>query len=170
MNANCDFAEQVNVVSGFLPVNMATGANAGDWVSLKNYERCTVIFFKGAGTAGDDPTITIQQATAVAGTGNKDLDCIDKVYKKQDTVLTAETVFTIATQTADAAYTDATSAEDAAIWVIDIMAEDLDQANGYDCIQASVADVGTNAQIGCVLYLLWPARYGSAALPSAITD
>jgi len=170
MNPNVDFAEQVQVVSGFLPVDMSSGANNGDWVSLKGYERCTIILFKNAGTAGDDPTLTLQQATAVAGTGAKDLAVIDKVYKKQDTTLTGVGTFTLDTQSAATSYTDATSAEDAAIWVIDVQAEELDVTNGFDCIQASIADVGTNAQIGAVLYLLWPARYGGQVLDSAIAD
>lgn len=170
MNPNVDFAEQVQVVSGFVPVNMATAANDGDWVSMKGYERCSIVFFKAAGTAGDDPTITLEQATAVAGTGAKNLVAIDKVYVKQDTALTTVGTFTVTTQTAAATYTDATSAEDQAIWVIDVQAEDLDRDNDFDCIRARVADVGTNAQIGCVLYLMWPARYGQQALPSAIVD
>lgn len=170
MNPNVDFAEQVQVVSGFLPVDMSSGANNGDWVSLKGYERCTVIFFKNAGSGGDDPTITLNQATAVAGSGSKALSVIDKVYVKQDTVLTGVGQFTVNTQTAANTYTDDTSAEDAAIWVIDIQAEELDVENGFDCIQATVADVGTNAQIGAVLYLLWPARYGQQQLDSAIAD
>jgi len=32
-------------------------------------------------------------------------------------------------------------------------AEDFDINNGYDCIRASISDVGTNAQYGCVLYI-----------------
>lgn len=170
MNCNVDLAEQVQIVSGFLPVDLSGGANNGDWVSMKGYERCSIILFKGAGTAGDDPTLTLQQATDVAGTGAKDLVAIDRVYVKQDTVLTAIANFTKTTQTAATDYTDATSAEDAAIWVVDILAEDLDVDGGFDCIQASVADVGINAQLGACLYLLWPARYGGDGMVSAIAD
>lgn len=170
LTPNADLAEQMQVVSGFLPVDMSSAANTGDYVSLKGYERCTILFFKNAGTAGDDPTLTVQQATAVAGTGAKDLAVIDTVYVKQDTVLTSEGTFTKTTQTAATSYTDATSAEDAAIWMIDIKAEDLDVDNGFDCINASVADVGTNAQIGALLYLLWPAKTAKATLVSAIAD
>lgn len=168
LNPNADLAEQVQIVSGFLPVDMSAAANTGDFVSLKNYERISIVVFKNAGTAGDDPTITIQEATAVDGSGAQNLAVIDKVYVKQDTALTGVGQFSVVTQTAAATYTDATSAEDAAIWVIDVKAEDL--SDGFDCINASIADVGTNAQIGCILYLLWPARYGKQALPSAIVD
>lgn len=168
LNPNADLAEQIQIVSGFLPVDMSAGNNTGDWVSLKNYERCSIIVFKNAGTAGDDPTVTIQEATAVAGTSAQNLAVIDKVYVKQDTNLLSAGTFSVVTQAAAATYTDATSAEDAAIWVIDVKAEDL--SDGYDCINASIADVGTNAQVGCILYLLWPARYGEQTLVSAIVD
>lgn len=168
LNPNADLLEQVQIVSGFLPVDMQAAANTGDWVSMKDYERCTIVFFKAAGTAGDDPTLTLQEATAVAGTGNQDLAAIDSVYVKQDTALTGVGQFTKVTQAAAATYTDATSAEDAAIWVIDVKAEDMSE--GFDCINASVGDVGGNAQLGCLLYLLWPARYGKADLNSAIVD
>lgn len=167
MNPNVDFCEQVQIVGGFIPVDMSAAANSGDYVSLKGYERVTVLFYKAVGTAGDDPTITLQEATAVAGTGVQDLAKISKVYVKQGT-LTSVGTFTVTTQAAAATYTDATSAEVAAIWAFDVKAEDLSE--GFDCIRCTVADVGTNAQLGCMLYLLWPPRYGKQTLLSAIVD
>ncbi|MBB95587.1 MAG: hypothetical protein CML68_13480 [Rhodobacteraceae bacterium] len=167
MNSNIDFAEQVQIVPAIVPVDLSSGANAGDWISMKNYERVTVVFFKGAGTAGDDPTVTLNEATAVDGTGSQTLAAIDKVYVKQGT-LTSVGTFSVTTQAAAATYTDDTSAEIQALWVFDVMADDL--SDGFDCLQISVADVGTNAQVGCALYLLWPPRYGEQALLSAIAD
>lgn len=161
--------DKVQIVSGFLPVDMQDGANTGDVVSMKNYGHLTVVFFKNAGTAGDDPTLTLLQGTDVAFGTNKALN-FTSVWTKQDTVLTSEGTFTEQTQTAANTYTDATSAEDAAIWVVEIDAADLDVANGYDCVRASVADVGTNAQIGCLFYILSEPRYAGSTLPSAIAD
>jgi len=161
--------EDSQIVSGFLPVDLQTAANTGDWVSLKLYNHLAVVFFKNAGTAGDDPTITIEQATAVAGTGNKALT-FTTIHTKQDTVLTAVGTFTEVTQAAANTYTDATSAEDAAIWVIEFDGADLDSAAGFDCVQASVADVGGNAQVGALLYILSEPRYAGAVPPSAIVD
>jgi hypothetical protein len=165
---NQHFLEKTQVVSGFVPINMATGANAGDRVSLKNYGRCAIIFFKAAGTDGDDPTLTLQQHTAVSGGWTKDLD-FTRIDVKQGT-LTSVGQFTTVTQAAADDYTDATSAEVQAIWVIDVLAEHLDVDGGYDCISATVGDVGTNAQLGCLLYMLHEPRYASGTLPSAIID
>ncbi len=166
MNPNLDFCEQVQVVSGFLPVDMTSGANTGDWVSLENFEKATIVFFTGAGTAGDDPTITLEQGKTNSGGTNIALTVIDKVYVKQATNLLATGTFTVVTQTAANTYTELTSGEDAKIWIFDVYAEDL--ADDYKYIQASVADIGSQSQIGCLLYFLWPPRHGKQALVSAI--
>jgi hypothetical protein len=160
--------EVSQIVSGIIPVDLSGGANAGDWVSMKGYGHIAVVLFKAAGTAGDDPTLTIEQATAVAGTGNKALNFTD-IYAKQGT-LTSVGTFTKTTQSAANTYTDATSAEIQAIWVVEFDAEDLDVSGGFDCVQAAVGDVGTNAQIGCLLYVLTDPRYPQATPESAIVD
>jgi len=163
-----NLVQKTQIVSGFVPVDLQT-AQSGDWVSMKNHNHLTVVFFKGAGTAGDDPTITMAQATVVAGTDTKALTFTD-IWYKQNTVLTAESTFTHTTQTAAATYTDTTSAEDCAIWVLEFDAEDLDAVNNFDCVQASIGDVGSNAQLGCILYILSEPRYASDGSLEAIAD
>ncbi len=167
MNPNLDFCEQVQIVPGFLPADLDSAAGAADWVSLENYEKCTVLFFAAAGTAGDDPTIDLLQGKTNTGGTPISLTVIDKVYVKQDTTLLAVGTFTVDTQTAATSYSEGlTSGEDALIWIFDIYAEDL--ADDYKYIQASVADVGSQSRIGCLLYFLWPPRYGEQTLLSAI--
>ena len=78
--------------------------------------------------------------------------------------------WTKVTQTAAATYTDATSAEEAAVWWIEFNAEDLDVDNRFDCIRMRVADIGSNAQLGCGLYLLSDPAFGDETLESAIDD
>lgn len=163
--------EMFDIVSGFVPVDMQTTANNGDWVSMANYDHCAVVLFKGVGNANDDPTLTLQQATDNAGAGAKDITKITDIYVKQNTVLTAaaEGIWTLVTQTAATNYTDATSAEDQAIWVINLDASNLDVNNGFNHIQGNVADVGGNPQLGCVFYIMWGNRYPQAIPVSAIT-
>jgi hypothetical protein len=163
-----NFCEVNNIVGGFVPVDMQTAANTGDYVSLKNYNRCVIVLFKAAGTNGDDPTITLTQATDVAGTSVKNLSTITKIYTKQGT-LTGVGTWTVVTQAAAATYTDTDSAENQAIWAIEVKAEDLDVSNGFDCLKAAVADVGGNAQLGCMFYIMCEPRY-AGPLPSAIID
>jgi hypothetical protein len=171
MDPNALLLEQLQIVHGFVPIALTT-ARTGDVVSLKGYRRCGVLFYKGIGTAGDDPTLTIEQGTDVAFGTNKALTFTD-IYKKQDPTSLADVgQWTKVTQTAANTYTDATSAEQAAMWWVEFKAEDLDIKNDYDCIRASVSDVGTNAQLGCVLYFLGDAvnPTAPASMLSAIVD
>lgn len=149
--------EQMNVAAGSVPVDMAAAAMNGDWVSLKGYDRLLVVLFKAAGTAGDDPTLTIEQAKDVAGTDGKALS-FTEIWKKQG-ALASIASWTTVTQSAANTYTDAASAETQAIWAVEIKAADLDVSGGFDCLRATVADVGTGAQLGCLLYLMFDPRY-----------
>lgn len=175
MHPNLSILEQVQIVSGVAPIALTT-ARTGDVVSLKNYRRCLVLFHKGIGGVGEDPTITILQGTNVAFGTNKALD-FGTIYVKQDpTSLGDVGQWTKVTRTVTAGstntYTDATAGEQAAIWAIDFKAEDLDIANDYDCIRASVGDVGSVSQIGAIEYILYdPVQIAAPeSMPSAIID
>jgi hypothetical protein len=161
--------EEVQIVSAIIPVDLISGANAGDWVSLKGFDRCAVVVFKAAGAAGDDPILKLQQATDVSGAGAKDLLFTRVDYKRG--VQTATGTFSTATQAAATSYVDALSAEAQGLFVIEVRSDELDVNNNFDCLQISIADVGpTTPQLGCALYILRPARYGVAGLQSAIVD
>lgn len=156
--------ENSNIVAGFTPVDMSDGANNGDWVNVSLYHRFAVVFFKADGTAGDDPTLSLSQAQDNTGTGSKDLNFTD-IWVKQGT-LSSIGQFERITQTADNDYTDTDAAEEEAIWIVDMSAEDLD--DGFTHVQASVADVGANAQLGCLLVIAYLPRHGAEQTPSAI--
>lgn len=171
MLPNVNILEAMQIAWGFGPIELTT-ARTGDVVSMKNYRRCLVLFIKGIGTAGQDPTITLAQGTDVAFGTNKALN-FTTIYVKQDPTTLADVgQWTKVTQAAGSTYTDATSAEQAALWAIDIKAEDLDCANGYDCVRAAIGDVGTNTQLGALLYLLYDPYQMAApeSMASAITD
>lgn len=171
MGPNESILNYAQIVSGFAPVNLGS-ARTGDVVCLKNYRRCLVLFHKGIGPAGDDPTITLLQGTDVAFATNKALTFTTLHVKQDPTSLGDVGQWTKVTQAAANTYIDTTSAEQQAIWAIDIKAEDLDIANDYDCIRASFADAGTTTQIGDLLYILYDPIYSSAPadMPSAIID
>lgn len=162
-----------DIIPGFQPLDLQT-ARAGDYVSLKNWGHCTVVLYKGAGTAGDDPVLTFEQATAVAGTGVKNLAVVTYRYQKQAaTDLTGTGTWTKVTQSASQDVTlNTTSAEEAGMYVFEIDAEDLDVGGGFDCLRVSVADTGTNAQLGSLFYVLSCPRFAQAPanLANAIID
>ena len=160
------FLQQIGTIeAAFVPIDMQTGANAGDWVSMENYHRCLVVLFAAAGTAGDDPIFKLQQATAAAGTGAKDLT-FTTVYSKVGT-LASVTSWTRTAQAAATSYTDAVSAEAQKIIAVEISSDDLDVDNSFNFLQLSVADVGGNAQIGCGFYIMFDPRYPQASLVTA---
>jgi len=165
-NLNSALAEQLNIASGFNIVNLATAANAGLFVSLKNYERVAIVFMKGIGAAGEDPTITVQQATAVAGTAAKALN-FTRAHKKQHATALPG-AWTLVEQASGNTFTHTDLAEELAVVMIDIKAEDLDVDGGFDCVGASVADVGSTAQLAVLFYILYGAKYAPPL--SAIAD
>lgn len=163
-------AEEIQIVPAFNPVNLATAANTGDWVSLKNYRHLTIMYAQGVGTAAEPATITLSQATAVAGTGTKALNVTSYYIKTSTTDLTAVGVFTKVTQASGTSVILGVGAngDKAALVLIEINAEDLDVEGGFDCVQASVPDVGTGPTIGCMFYILSDSRYQPPL--SAIVD
>lgn len=169
MGLNNLLVEEAQIVSAIVPVDSQAGANNGDWVSMKGYDRLSIIVFKAAGVAGDDPVITVRQATDVAGTSAKALN-----FTRIDAKVGAQTgigQFTTVTQAAGNTYTDAVSAEAQGLFVVEFKSEDLDVNSGFDCVQLSIPDTGAGgAQLLCGLYVLRGARYGSQPLPSAIVD
>lgn len=150
----------IDIVPAIRPVDLSTAANSGDWVSLKNAEGVLVVFHGAIGTAGDDPTVNINQAVDNSGTSSKDLSIptTNRTYKKQAaTALTSTGVWTDADgDISSGNWTNADAAEQEALVAIWIDASDLDVDSGFDHIQVTVADVGNNAQLGAAYYILAP--------------
>lgn len=139
--------------TGFTPVDMQTATNTGKRVSLRHADGVDIVLFKGAGTAGQDPVITLNEHDASTGGTSQVLAALTKRYQKQETTLDGDETWSKVTQAAASTMTlDGTSAETEGIYVIPLEAADL--SDGFDYISVDVADVGGNAQLGCVLYVL----------------
>ncbi len=161
----------MDIIPVILPLDLQT-ARSGDWVSLKNAQGVLFVVFKGAGTDNDDPTFTLRQATAVAGTGVKDAAVITEYYEKEGT-LTGVGTWTRVTQVAAATIAPGDpSAQSEAVYAFWVEAAQLDVDGGFDCITLNSADTGINAQLGAVLALLFGLRYPDApqSLPNSIAD
>lgn len=157
--------EDINIVRGIAPIDLATGANNGAWVSLKNFDHIAIVLSKSAGAVGEAPVVTIVQAQDVAGTGSKALNFTRIDRKDPD----SGGQYTKVTQAAGNTYTPA-AGNTALIAVIEFDAQELDLANGFDCLRCTIADVGATAQVGGVLYLLSNSRYPGQYPLSALTD
>ena len=160
------FLQHATIESAFVPVDMSTAANAGDWVGLGNYERVVAVLFAAAGTGGDDPAFKLQQATDASGTGAKDLE-FTTIHEKVGT-LTDVTAWTRKRQAAAPSYVNAASAESQKLIAVEVQADELDVDGGFTHIQLSVAEVGDNGQIGCGFYILLEPRYPQASVESAL--
>ncbi|MFI6530510.1 hypothetical protein [Streptomyces uncialis] len=145
----------VDICIGAAPVDLSAAAVTGKRVRLRDCGGLTIVVFKSAGTAGDDPTVTLRQHTAGSGGTSSTLPVIDHYYLKDATALAGTEAWTRIAQTAAATIADpggaGTSAERQQIVVIEVEAAQL--SDGYTHVSLDVADVGTNAQLGAVLYL-----------------
>lgn len=159
--------DKVDFVSGLVPINLGSNRSS-DVISLKNHGRCAIILHKAAGSASEDPTITLLQATSVSPSNAKALN-FTEVWTKQGTLSSVGT-WTKVTQAAGNEYTNTAASENEAVWLIDIKAEDLDVDNGYDCIQVTIADAGSVNQLGAVMFVLHEPRYSKQGSVSAITN
>jgi hypothetical protein len=162
--------DQMQIAAGFVPVDLTGGANTSDWVDLKSYARLLIIFYKSAAASGSgDPTVTVLQASDVTGTGSKSLN-IARAWTKTNADLTTVGQFSAGVPSTNA-LTVVGSALECAIWVIEVLATDLDVNNGFSCVQANVGKAGSVAQLGCLLYVLGEPRQSDTPVvnPSALT-
>ena len=146
---------------------------AGDYVCLKGYGKVGVLFVSAAGTNTDIPTLTVYQATTVAGGSAKVATVVDTVWIKQvATAMTATADFTKTAQTlASTVVGDATSDTDVLMEYFEIDAEDLDVDNGFDCVRVDLKQAASaGSHYGCLLYFLLDPRYPQATSLSGIAD
>lgn len=140
-----------DIIAGFVPLDLQTQRDA-QWTPLGPGQHLSVIFFKGTGTDGDDPVITLEQAQDAAGTAAKALN-FTTIYRKQAADVQGVASFTETAQAAAETYTNS-DAHEQLIWVIEIKGSSLDVAGGFDHVRVTLNDTGTNPQLGCVLYAL----------------
>lgn len=151
--------EQVTPVVAAVGLLLTSTLGDTTYVSMKNYRKCQIIIVIADGTTVTGSTITLKQATAVAGTGEKALAFTRMLsnvdYAASKTMVeTAVTSNTFTTQT--------TNSKDS-VYIIDVDADSLDTANGFDCIRVDGTGHAATASRGCVvLYNLYGARYSGA--------
>lgn len=160
MNNNARLDERVYPVVAAAGLLLTSTLGDTTYVSMKGYQRCQIIISIADGTTVTGSTITLKQATAVAGTGEKALAFTRMLantdYAASKTMVeTAVTSNTFTTQT--------TNSKDS-LYIIDVDASDLDVANGFDCLRVDGTGHAATASRGVVvLYNLYGARYAGAS-------
>ncbi len=143
--------DKVKIVVGLHAVVPST--SVPKWVSLKGYNHITIIVSFNNATTVTGSAISLAQATAVAGTSTKAL-AFSKMWANVD-----DATSVVLTQTAVTSNTFTTGAVNSkkGFYIIEVDADTLDLANGFDCLQAVTGDA-TAATLE-VTYILSGARF-----------
>ena len=109
----------------------------GDWVSLRDYNECTILI--QAGALGADIVWQIEQATTNTGTSKKDV--------------VGKTVSHI------------NGTDEGVLKTLQVRGEELDVDGGFDFIRLQAPDPGTAATFAAATYILTNARFAQATMP-----
>lgn len=157
MTSRNGLGDRYDLGTGFVPVDMQA-AQTGKRLFMGGLYSVDVVLIKAAGTAGDDPTITLKSHTAASAGTTANLAAITEYYVKREATLDNDETWERFTQAAAATIADpgqaTTSAEEQQLVVFTVSTEDL--PNGHGWISVDVADTGTNPQLGTVLYIMHP--------------
>lgn len=157
LNARLD--EQSKTIMAAAGLLLTSTLGDTTYVSMKGYRKLQIVIAIADGTTVTGSTITLKQATAIAGTNEKALAFtrmlanVDYAAAKTmvETAVVASTFTTQVVNSKDSLY------------IIEVDAADLDVANGFDCVRVDGTGHAATASRGCVvLYTLFGARYSGA--------
>ena len=151
--------EQVFQVQAAADLLLTTTVGDTKYVSLKNYRKIQIVIDIANGTAVTGSTITLKQATAIAGTGEKAL-AFTRMLSNID--YAASQTMTETAVVSNTFTTDTTSSKNLR-YIIEVDSESLDTANGFDCIRLDgTGHAATGSRGVTVTYILFGARYNGA--------
>lgn len=153
--------EQFKIVEAMPNATDAAG-RTGDYVSLKNALMAYVFVDITQGNAAPI-ALTIEQASAVAGTGTKAITVTVPIWSNLDTAASD----TLVRRTDAVSYTTDAGVKNKQV-IFQIDPATLDQANGFDCITVKTG-ASNVANLTSASYWL-QTRYPQATPPAAITD
>lgn len=137
------------------PVALNTAANTGARIDMRKATTATFVIYCSAGTAGDDLAgITLREHTASSSGTSQNLATITEYFKKSETTLDGDEVWTRITQSAAATTADATgtTAEEQNMFVIEVRHDQL--SDGFKWLSVDIPDLGAASKIGCCLVIL----------------
>ncbi len=148
MSISSRLIERCDPERAFGPLNITGAATAGAWNRMVGH-RMLIVLQTGA-WAGGSSAITLEQATAAAGTGNKALG-MTRVWKKTNGLFSEVAV---ASNTFDVDTANA-------LYVIEVQSDELDVNGNYAYVQVKSASPGANADYLSAYYHHGDLRYGS---------
>lgn len=158
------FVDDFKIVTGLSAILPST--TTPDYVALKDWDGFVAIITVNNATTVTGSAITLKQATAVAGTGEKAL-AFDKVWQNEDTGSAGGDILVETAVTSDTFTTDSTDAKDLE-YVIDVKTSSLDVNNDFSAIRVGTGDA--TAAVVNIVYVLYNGRYKPVQGISVITD
>jgi hypothetical protein len=149
-----------NVIPVIMPKDLSSGASTGIRIDMKNATTCSFVIFAGAGTAGDDLLIDLQEHSAASGGTSQDLDTITEYFKVSETTLDGDETWTRITQAAASETADATgtTAEEQNIYVVEVRHDQL--SDGFRWLSVNIPDLGAaGTKFGGALAILTGLRF-----------
>lgn len=142
----------------------SNGGFTSDWISLKNAKRAYLIV-EMQQAVGHATALTVNQATAVAGTGSKVLTNNCRVWANEDVVASDTQV-----RKTDAKNYTVTNDIKKKQVIFDIKpSECLDLPNDFDCVSITVADSAQATNLVSITAIL-EMKYAPADALSVIVD
>lgn len=159
-NLNGRLDEHAKILKATSGLLLTSTVGDTTYVSLKNYRKLSIIVSIADGTTVTGSTITLKQATAVAGTGEKAL-AFTRMLANVDYAASATMVETAVTSNT---FTTQTTNSLDSLYIIDVDADTLDVANGFDCVRLDGTGHAATASRGvCVMYVLSGPRYSGSS-------
>jgi hypothetical protein len=150
-----NLAENFSIVEAITP--QAGAAITGDYISLKKAGHVSVIVHINQANAAT-VAITLEQATAVAGTGSKAIATEVPIFLCAD----AATSDLLVAQTPAVDFTTSAATKHKIV-IFEVDAEDLDIAGGFDCLTVKTG-ASNAANITSAVYVVGLRRYGSESI------
>lgn len=142
-----------DIGSAFVPVDFDTAdAATGHRIHMRNYDSIALVLFKGAGTAGADPVITVQEHNAATAGSSQNLAVVDEFFYKEETALDGDETWTRVTQVAAATATVATWAENQVLAVVEVTSQSM--SAGFEWISFNIAATVANPQLVSGFYIM----------------
>ena len=156
-------AETTRVTQALTPAADAAG-RTGAYVTLKHCRGAAYIVCNIAQGNAATIALTINQATAVAGTSAKAITGLCRIWTNLDTSAND----TLTPQSAAVSYTTDAGVKNKVV-IFEVLPETLDLANGFTSI-AIVTGASNVANITSAMYHLTDYGYQGLTLPTAVVD
>jgi len=147
-------------------VLLNSGAITGDYVSFKEYRRCSVIIALTPASGTDVSAVTLKQAKTVENSPVTEKELPFTRMKRYTPGTSEDPVETVVV--GNTFNTSAAAVSE--MFQIDVDENMLDINNGFDCFRVNVTDPGSVSTPAVVLGLMYEAKHKPDPLPAATSN